>query len=166
MYIMYPCIRACIYYVCIEGQSKNSRKSSAHCILWHRRVGAIWVRTASAIPRREEHSSPSPSHRTLWISLRVAWLFPTLKMGLKGTRYATMEDIKSNATAKLRKIRKETFCRCRIDGASACARAQWSYALPLQCNITIPGTFWLAIIRTFACIHVYIYVNLCSYCSV
>ena len=29
------------------------------------------------------------------------WLFLTLKMGLKGTRFATMEDIKSNATAKL-----------------------------------------------------------------
>jgi hypothetical protein len=28
-------------------------------------------------------------------------------MGLKGTRFATMEDIKSNATAELRKIPKE-----------------------------------------------------------
>jgi histone-lysine N-methyltransferase SETMAR len=35
------------------------------------------------------------------------WLFPTLKMGLKGTRFATMEDIKSNVTAELRKIPKE-----------------------------------------------------------
>jgi hypothetical protein len=25
------------------------------------------------------------------------WLFPALKMGLKGTRFATMEDIESNA---------------------------------------------------------------------
>jgi len=28
-------------------------------------------------------------------------LFPTLKMGLKGTRFATTEDIKSNATTEL-----------------------------------------------------------------
>jgi len=28
------------------------------------------------------------------------WLFPTLKMGLKGTRFATMEDIEWNATAE------------------------------------------------------------------
>jgi hypothetical protein len=40
------------------------------------------------------------------------WLFSTLKMGLKGTRFATMEDIKSNATAKPRKIPKEAFRRC------------------------------------------------------
>jgi len=40
------------------------------------------------------------------------WLFSTLKMGLKGTRFATMEDIKSNATAELRKIPKEAFHRC------------------------------------------------------
>jgi hypothetical protein len=38
------------------------------------------------------------------------WLFPTLKMGLEGTRFATMED-KSNATAELRKIPKEAFRR-------------------------------------------------------
>jgi len=40
------------------------------------------------------------------------WLFPTLKMGLKGTRFATMEDIRSNATAELRKIPKEAFRWC------------------------------------------------------
>ena len=39
------------------------------------------------------------------------WLFPTLKMGLKGTRFATMEDIKSNETTELRKIPKEAFRR-------------------------------------------------------
>jgi len=40
------------------------------------------------------------------------WLFPTLKMGLKGARFATMEDIKSNATVELQKIPKEAFRRC------------------------------------------------------
>jgi hypothetical protein len=40
------------------------------------------------------------------------WLFPTLKMGLKGTRFTTMEDIKLNVTAELRKIPKEAFRRC------------------------------------------------------
>ena len=40
------------------------------------------------------------------------WLFPTLKMGLRGTHFATMEDIKSNSTAKLRRIPKEAFHRC------------------------------------------------------
>jgi hypothetical protein len=29
------------------------------------------------------------------------WLSPTLKMGLKGTRFATMEDGKSNVMAEL-----------------------------------------------------------------
>jgi hypothetical protein len=35
-----------------------------------------------------------------------------MKMGLKGTRFATMEDTESNATAELQKIPKETFRRC------------------------------------------------------
>jgi histone-lysine N-methyltransferase SETMAR len=34
------------------------------------------------------------------------WLFPTLKVSIKGTRFATIEDIKSNATVELRKIPK------------------------------------------------------------
>jgi hypothetical protein len=39
-------------------------------------------------------------------------LFPIPKMGLKGTRFVAMEDIKSNAMAKLRKISKEDFRPC------------------------------------------------------
>jgi hypothetical protein len=57
------------------------------------------------------------------------WLFPTLQMGLKGKRFPTMEDIKSNATAELRKIPTEAFRRCfqqwQIDGLVH--RAQGSY---------------------------------------
>jgi len=33
-------------------------------------------------------------------------------MGLKGTGFATMEDIKSNAMAELRKIPEESLRRC------------------------------------------------------
>ncbi|PNF28504.1 hypothetical protein B7P43_G14788 [Cryptotermes secundus] len=58
------------------------------------------------------------------------WLFPTLKMGLNGTRFPTMEDIKSNATAELRKIPKEAFHRCFQqwhDRRSKCECAQGSY---------------------------------------
>jgi len=49
------------------------------------------------------------------------WLFPTLKMSLKGVRFTTMEDIKSNATAKLWKIPKPSASASnngRINGAS------------------------------------------------
>jgi hypothetical protein len=48
------------------------------------------------------------------------WLFPTLKMGLKGTRFATMEDIEWNATTELQKIPKDACNNGRIDGASVC----------------------------------------------
>jgi hypothetical protein len=41
---------------------------------------------------------------SLDLALSDFLLFPTLKIGLKGTCFATMEDIKSNAKAKLRKI--------------------------------------------------------------
>ena len=67
---------------------------------------------------------------SLGIASSGFWLFPTLKMGLKGTHFATMEDIKSNATAKLQKIPKESFCRCfqqRPDRWSKCVSVQGSY---------------------------------------
>jgi len=60
------------------------------------------------------------------------WLFPTLKMGLKGTRFATTEDIKSNATAELRRIPKETFHRCfqqRQDRWSKCVCVRKGHTL-------------------------------------
>jgi hypothetical protein len=39
-------------------------------------------------------------------------LLSTLKIGLKGTRFATVEDNKWKATAELQEILKETFRRC------------------------------------------------------
>jgi hypothetical protein len=52
------------------------------------------------------------------------WLFLTQKIGLKGTRFATMVDMKSNATAELRKIPKEALSRCFQDrwSKSVCAQ--------------------------------------------
>jgi hypothetical protein len=41
--------------------------------------------------------------------LAPSGMFPTLKMGLKGTCFASLEDNKSNAKAKLWKIPKEAF---------------------------------------------------------
>jgi hypothetical protein len=40
------------------------------------------------------------------------WLFPTLKMGLKGIRFTTMEDIKLNVTPEVWKVPKEAFRWC------------------------------------------------------
>jgi hypothetical protein len=37
------------------------------------------------------------------------WLFPTLKMSLQGRRFATVEEIKENADARLRAIIREVF---------------------------------------------------------
>jgi hypothetical protein len=46
------------------------------------------------------------------LTLSDFWLFPSLKMALKAMRFTTMEDIKLNAMAELRKIPKEAFCWC------------------------------------------------------
>jgi hypothetical protein len=40
------------------------------------------------------------------------WLFPTLKMSLRGRRFATVKDFKENADARLRAIKKEDFHQC------------------------------------------------------
>jgi hypothetical protein len=53
-------------------------------------------------------------------------MFPTLKMGRKGTHFVTMEDIKCSVTAELRKIPNEasvgTADSGRIGAASAHAQ--------------------------------------------
>jgi hypothetical protein len=62
------------------------------------------------------------------------WLFPTLKMGLKGAHFANTEDIKSNVTAELQEIQKEAFRQCfqqrqdqRSKSVCLCMRAQGPY---------------------------------------
>jgi hypothetical protein len=61
--------------------------------------------------------------------LAPSLLFAILKMGHKGTRSATMEDIKSKATAELVKIPKEAFRWCFLQrqdrwNKCVCARAR------------------------------------------
>jgi hypothetical protein len=40
------------------------------------------------------------------------WLFPKLKTGLQSRRFATADDIKENAEAGLRAIKKDDFKEC------------------------------------------------------
>jgi hypothetical protein len=135
--------------------TKSSQKVPE--ILWHRRIGALWVRTAwtvllvvstwkfcrgsGATSGRQGqwfmHHDNAPSHTSLVVITQPPHspdlapsdfgLFPTLKMGLKGTHFATMEGIKWNAAAELRKIPKAAFCRCFqqwLDRLSMCVYAQ------------------------------------------
>jgi hypothetical protein len=46
------------------------------------------------------------------LALSNFWLFPTMEMGLKGTRFTIMEDIKLNVTAKLQKMPNKAFRQC------------------------------------------------------
>jgi hypothetical protein len=57
------------------------------------------------------------------------WLFPTLKMGIRELRFATVEDIKGNADAGLRVIKKEDFHQCYnwIDRWNKCVSADGKY---------------------------------------
>jgi hypothetical protein len=58
-------------------------------------------------------------------------MFPTLKMGLKGARFTTMEDIKLNATAELQKIPKRSLPQVlptmaeSMEQASVCAQGSY-----------------------------------------
>jgi hypothetical protein len=40
------------------------------------------------------------------------WLFPKLKMPMKGTRFKSREDIMRNATAQLNRIPQKAFQKC------------------------------------------------------
>jgi hypothetical protein len=52
-------------------------------------------------------------------------------MGLKGTRFATMEDIKSNVTAELRKIPKEAWAVLKVNGSGCDVMASGHPTIPL-----------------------------------
>jgi hypothetical protein len=62
---------------------------------------------------RSKSSRPIPqtSHQVTSI-----WLLPKLKMGLRGRRFATVEDIKENADARLRPIKKKIFVNVTTTG--------------------------------------------------
>ena len=70
-----------------------------------------WDMERKFVPKKSIPVITQPPHSPD-LTLSDFWLFPTLKMGLKGTRFATVEDIKSNVTTELRKIPKEAFCQC------------------------------------------------------
>jgi transposase len=58
------------------------------------------------------------------------WLFPKLKMPLKGTRFEAREDIMRNATAQLNTIPKDAFQKCFQqwrDRWDKCVHYQWDY---------------------------------------
>jgi hypothetical protein len=58
------------------------------------------------------------------------WLFPMLRIGLRGRRFAAVEDIKENADARLRAIKKEDFHQCYnnwIDRWNKCVCADRKY---------------------------------------
>jgi hypothetical protein len=61
-------------------------------------VGSSWQKTTFRMCHtRPIPQIPAPSD---------FWLFPTLKMGLRGRRFVTVEDIKGNADARLRTIKR------------------------------------------------------------
>jgi hypothetical protein len=66
-------------------------------------------------------------------------LFPTLKMGLKRIRFATLEDIKSTSTAELRKIRLPLVLPMMagsLEEVRACARILIWMWLDKRCRIS------------------------------
>jgi hypothetical protein len=91
------------------------------------------------------------------------WLFPKLKTGLRGRRFATADDIKENAEAGPRAIKKTILKNVsklgKTDGASVCAQKEgtlkvirlvspavhsikfYSKICPIKFYSKIPGTF-------------------------
>jgi hypothetical protein len=72
---------------------------------------------------------PHP-HYSPDLTPRDFWLFPTLKMGLRGRRFTTVEDIKENADTRLHAIKKEDFHQCYnnwIDRWNKCVCADGKY---------------------------------------
>jgi hypothetical protein len=103
---------------------------SVHSILTEdlgiRRVSAKFIPkllTMEQKQRRLEITQDIPVVRQAPYSPNMApcdfWLFPKLKMPLKGTRFESREDILRNATAWLITIPKDAFQKCFQQGGSA-----------------------------------------------
>jgi hypothetical protein len=73
---------------------------ATHCLL-----------CSNSLPKKTFPVITQPPH-SLDLAPSEFLLFPAWKMGLKGTEFTTMEDIKSNATEKTPEIPKQAFCQC------------------------------------------------------
>jgi hypothetical protein len=99
------------YVVQFGGSGAAGGKDSGFCItITHK----SHIASRAAIPRWGKTSLSSPNPRILRTLLRVSFGCSLIRklMGLKGTHYATMEDIKSKTTGELRNISKEASRRC------------------------------------------------------
>jgi hypothetical protein len=128
---IYIYIPACKFLSAVMEHTRSNKKIpdsltwTVWCIVSSYRLGRVllaistckFCRGCATSGRQGQwsvHHDNAPSHTLLVVqqflssscyspdlALSDFWLFPTLKMGLKGTRLATMEDIRSIATAEL-----------------------------------------------------------------
>jgi hypothetical protein len=100
-----------------ENGLTNGR-TTGRCLTITRSVTRLW-QFSSPWPKptfRLSHPPYSPD-----LAPSDFWLFPKLKMGLRGRRFAAVEDIKENADARLHAI-KEDFHQCYSNWIDRCNR--------------------------------------------
>jgi hypothetical protein len=91
-----------------KGRSMTNGRDSGFCItILHRATHRLFSNSSL----RKTFLS-SLIHHNPDLAPSDFWLFLTLKLGLNGTVFTTMEHIKSSGMAELWKIPKEAFCRC------------------------------------------------------
>jgi hypothetical protein len=128
----------------LEGSGATRGRDSGFCIMiTHRATHRLLCSNSS----RRKTFLTSPNNRTLRISVRVTFGFLTLPMGFKGRCFATMEDIKSNEKAELRRFLKkpsavlptmEQVCVCVC--VCVCVRAQGSYCEEVSVSVAVCPT--------------------------
>jgi hypothetical protein len=77
------------------------------CTTMHRRI----LRALSLSFRRNEGSPCYPIHPTPLTYRWLTFLFPKLKIGVKGTRFEFVSSIQQTLTTDLRSIQEEAFSR-------------------------------------------------------
>jgi hypothetical protein len=142
------------------GQSKSSRNSLTSTWVRTARTECYWSFVRANLQRLRDtvrrqgqwslHHDNAPSHTSPVVSSpwdlapSDFWLFPALKLGLKGTRITTVENIEWNVTAELREIPTVAGW---IEQACARTRTKVTVAVcpTVTVHSTILGTFWLPI---------------------
>jgi hypothetical protein len=135
-------------YITENTINSTRRSQKVPGILWHLRFGAQWVRIPSGqcllvyvqVPQRSRDATWQMAGRDNGFYTQPPqspdlapsdfWLFPALKLCLKETYLVTVEDIKWDVTAELRKIPTEAFSRYSQqwqDRRSYSVRAEGSY---------------------------------------
>jgi hypothetical protein len=132
------------YY--IEVLKRLRENVAGSCTMTMRPVTRRW-QFSSFLAVKENHTHAAASLYSPDLAPCDFWLFPKLKTGLRSCRIATVDDIKENAEAGLRSIKKKTILKNvsklgKTDGASVCVQKEGTLKVIRSVSPTVHSIYF------------------------